>query len=170
MYGGLQSDLLGRGAARRADAGCGDAETEAAAEGRTGSSTGTGSKSTGTGSHATNLVAPTAPVSPTASGGAVSDATSVASGSGLARDNSVASGDAIAEHGSVASGCSVALDHSTASGGTCRAHRAAAPSPVGAAPALAFTGVDAFRLALVGALALMLGSLFLGAAGKEPIA
>ena len=108
---------------------------------------------------------PPGPNSPTSSGTAHADDTSVASGSGLALDNSVASGDAVALHGSVASGCSTAIDHSTASGGNCKP---AAPQPSknnpahggqGAGPALAFTGLEAFQMALAGAIALALGGL-----------
>jgi len=58
-----------------------------------------------------------APASPTSSGGALADDTSVASGNATAINGSVASGDAVAIDGSVASGCSVAIDNSTASGG-----------------------------------------------------
>src|SRR5207248_11380697 len=112
----------------------------------------------------TNVTPPPFPAgrqSPTSSGTAQSDDTSVASGSGLALDNSVASGNAVAMHGSVASGCSVALDTSTASGGCAPKAAPATPAvptsgaaaqPAGGA-ALAFTGLEAFQMAMAGALA-----------------
>ena len=67
----------------------------------------------------------------------------------------------------MASGCSVALDHSTTSGG-CKpaaAVKPAAPSHGAAAhaagPSLAFTGLEAFQMAMAGALALALGGLLM---------
>ena len=83
--------------------------------------------------HAT--VAP--PASPTSSGTAHADDTSVASGNATAIDGSVASGDAVAIHGSVASGCSTAIDHSVTSG--C-GEEAAKP----AGPAKAVSGAPTF--------------------------
>jgi len=87
-----------------------------------------------------------APASPTSSGGAFADDTSVASGNATAIDGSVASGDAVAIHGSVASGCSVAVDDSTASGGPpCPgAPSAHAPGAPSAGPAKAVSGNPSF--------------------------
>jgi hypothetical protein len=91
---------------------------------------------------ATPAPAPSGPASPTSSGTAFADNTSVASGSGQATNNSVASGDAIADNGSVASGCSTALDHSTASGGPPCGAPAKGFTP--AAPANAVAGTPSF--------------------------
>ena len=83
--------------------------------------------------------------SPTASGNAIADDTSVASGNATAIDGSVASGDAVALHGSVASGCSVAIDKSTASGGEpCPAHAAKPDHGHKAGPAKAVSGQPTF--------------------------
>jgi hypothetical protein len=84
------------------------------------------------------------PSSPTVSGGAFADNTSVASGNAKATNGSVASGDAIADNGSVASGCSVALDHSTASGGPPCPAAAAPHAHAAAAPAKAVSSQPSF--------------------------
>jgi hypothetical protein len=82
---------------------------------------------------------------PTVSGNAIADDSSVASGNATAIDGSVASGDAVAIHGSVASGCSVAIDHSTASGGEpCPAHAPKADHADKAGPAEAVSGEPDF--------------------------
>src|SRR3954468_9888695 len=94
--------------------------------------------------HAQREHATVAPASPTSSGGALADDTSVASGNATAIDGSVASGDAVAIDGSVASGCSVAIDNSTASGGppcpTAAAGHAHHANAENAGPAKAVSG------------------------------
>ena len=105
----------------------------------------------------------------------------MASGRALADDHSTASGDAVARRGSVASGCSTAIDDSTASGALCAPVPPArvTPGPGGAGPAagrattgqLARTGADLDALAASGALAGLMGGVFLALGRRrKPVA
>lgn len=106
-------------------------------------------------------------MSPTASGDALADDTSVASGSAIAKNGSTASGEAVAIDGSVGSGCSTAIDDSTASGASnCpsehKAHKAKPATPVSSKLALTGSSTDGF--ATVALTALFAGALLVAVA------